>query len=153
MNSKNHFTEDELAEIKASIAEAEKSSSGEIRLYIEDICPGNMLDRAAYIFQKLKMDKTRERNGVLIYIALESRQFAVIGDAGIHAKVGDEFWYAIRLEMEHYFGAGQIVQGLKNGILSCGKALCTYFPYHANDRNELPDDIVFGNSSPSQKED
>lgn len=131
-------------QIKAAIAAAEKNTSGEIRLFIEDDCKENVLDRAAFIFTELGMHKTKERNGVLIYLALDSHHFAIIGDKGIHSKVHKDFWHDIKLEMQHHFTAGDFPTGLLNGIEMTGNALKEFFPYHKDDTNELSNEIVFG---------
>ena len=144
MAGSDRLNADEQLQIKAAIAEAEKSTSGEIRLFIEDDCKENVLDRAAFIFNELGMHKTKERNGVLIYLAMDSHHFAIIGDGGINSKVKKDFWHDIKLEMQHHFTAGDFVTGLKNGIEMTGDALKEYFPYHKSDKNELSDEIVFG---------
>ena len=92
MKASSFFTKEEQDQILAAIKEAEKETSGEIRIHIETTCPGDVLDRAAWIFKKLGMDKTAERNGVLFYLAVKDRKFAIIGDAGINAKVPEGFW-------------------------------------------------------------
>ncbi|MFN8144121.1 MAG: TPM domain-containing protein [Bacteroidia bacterium] len=137
------FTQVEKDEIVKSISEAEKYTSGEIRLFVEDVCGDNVLDRAAYVFKELKMHETKERNGVLFYLALESRSFAILGDSGINSKVHKDFWHEIKLEMQHYFTEGDFVKGLSKGILMSGEALGRYFPRQSNDTNELSNDIVF----------
>jgi uncharacterized membrane protein len=144
MASSDNLTSEEQQQILAAIKEAEKNTSGEIRLFIEDDCRENVLDRAAFIFNELGMQKTKERNGVLIYLAMESHHFAIIGDKGINSEVHKDFWHDIKLEMQHHFTAGDFVTGLKNGIDMTGIALKEYFPHQRNDKNELPDDIVFG---------
>lgn len=103
-----------------------------------------MLDRAAFIFGELNMHKTELRNGVLFYIATASHKFAVLGDAGINAKVPGNFWDHIKEEMKKHFAAGDLVSGLSEGIRMGGKALKEFFPYKSGDTNELSDDIEFG---------
>lgn len=144
MTSSYKFDESDRLQILAEIKEAEKNTSGEIRLFIEDDCGENVLDRAAFIFKELEMHKTKERNGVLFYLATDSRQFAILGDQGIHSKVEKDFWHAIKHEMQNYFTEGDFLKGLTNGIKMSGDALKKHFPYHKNDKNELSDDIVFG---------
>lgn len=112
MASDGRFTDAEHRQILDAIGAAERLTSGEIRLFVEDVCGENVLDRAAYIFHELKMDRTAERNGVLFYLALEARQFAILGDAGINRKVPEDFWHSIKLEMEHRFALGEFVTGL-----------------------------------------
>lgn len=144
MAASDRFDESDRLQILAEIKEAEKNTSGEIRLFIEDDCGENVLDRAAFIFKELEMDKTKERNGVLFYLATDSRQFAILGDQGIHSKVEKDFWHAIKHQMQNYFTEGNFLKGLTIGIKMSGDALKKYFPYHKNDKNELSDDIVFG---------
>jgi uncharacterized membrane protein len=143
MAAEDKLSEKERRLILEAIAIAEKNTSGEIRLFVEDVCGENVLDRAAYIFDKLGMKKTKDRNGVLFYLAFESRQFAILGDAGIHSIVKDDFWHEIKAKMTNYFTEGDFVKGLLIGIEMTGKALKDHFPYHKDDKNELSDEIVF----------
>src|SRR2546423_14135004 len=101
--SKKFFTKEKRKAITDAIALAEKQSSGEIRLFIEDECKEDVLDRAAFIFKQLEMHKTALRNGVLIYLAMNSRKFAILGDAGIHSKVGEDFWHEAKKVMQEHF--------------------------------------------------
>jgi uncharacterized membrane protein len=144
MAASDSFKENDRRLILEAIKEAEKNTSGEIRLFIEEECGDNVLDRAAFIFTELGMQKTKERNGVLFYLATESRQFAILGDSGIHSKVERDFWHAIKHEMQNFFTEGNFVKGLSNGIKMTGDALKKHFPHKKNDKNELSDDIVFG---------
>ena len=144
MTASDRFDESDRLQILAEIKEAEKNTSGEIRLFIEDDCGENVLDRAAFIFKELEMHKTKERNGVLFYLATDSRQFAILGDQGIHSKVEKDFWHAIKHEMQNYFTEGNFLKGLTIGIKMSGDALKKHFPYQKSDKNELSDDIVFG---------
>ncbi len=144
MEAYKAFSSLELEEIKSAVGAAEKRTSGEIRVFIEDAAQDGPLDRAAFLFGELEMDKTDLRNGVLIYVAYIDKKFCIIGDAGIHEKVGPHFWDAIKVKMANHFKAGRIAEGLKNAIQDSGEALATYFPHEANDRNELPDDVIFG---------
>lgn len=144
MASDGRFTDAEHRQILDAIGAAERMTSGEIRLFVEDVCGENVLDRAAYIFHELKMDRTAERNGVLFYLALEARQFAILGDAGINRKVPEDFWHSIKLEMEHRFALGEFVTGLSTGIERAGAALAEHFPRKHDDKNELSDEIVYG---------
>lgn len=138
------YTDEEHDSIIAAIKEAEKETSGEIRLFIEPHCKGEILDRAAFIFQKLGIHDTKHRNGVLLYIAHDDRQFAILGDAGIHAVVEDNFWDNIKEEMKKHFADGKFVQGVITGILQAGEAMKKYFPAGDDDTNELPDEIALG---------
>jgi uncharacterized membrane protein len=145
MDNSDSFSEKDRLEILASIKEAEKNTSGEIRLFIEDECGENVLDRAAFIFNEIRMNKTKEHNGVLFYLAMKSHQFAIIGDKGINRKVDKDFWHAIKLEMQNHFTEGDFVKGLNKGIRMTGEALKAYFPHEKSDKNELSDDIIFRN--------
>lgn len=146
------FDNENQARIKAAIQEAEKQTSGEIRVCAEKHCPEEILDRAAWYFDELGMQKTAARNGVLIYIALSDRQFAIIGDAGINAVVGNEFWNETRDTMISWFKKGELAEGLIAGIRKAGLALREHFPGTDGDRNELPDDIVLGGSPSDDKD-
>lgn len=138
------FTSEEKKEILNAIKVAEKNTSGEIRVHLENKCPGEVLDRAAYLFEKLKMHKTEKRNGVLFYLAVVDKKFAILGDAGINAVTPDDFWDKIKDTMTLLFSEGKFADGLNKGIQMAGEALKKHFPYQTDDINELPDDISFG---------
>jgi len=142
--AKEIFSEEKRTEILKAIGEAEKNTSGEIRLYVENQCKGDVLDRSAFIFKELKMHETNERNGVLFYLAIKSQKFAILGDAGINSKVHKDFWHDIKLAMQVHFAAEEFAEGLSKGIRMAGEALSKHFPCKGNDVNELPDEIVFG---------
>ncbi|MBI1287412.1 MAG: TPM domain-containing protein [Flavobacteriales bacterium] len=142
MKASEYFTEARLTAIGSAIKAAEKATSGEIRLYVEDRCKEDVLDRAAFLFGELEMHKTELRNGVLFYLAMQDRKFAILGDGGINAKVEKDFWDGIKAEMLNSFKQGEFAQGLEKGILMAGKALAEHFPYQDDDVNELPDDII-----------
>jgi len=144
VSAKNFFTEEDKRKIVLAIKEAEKNTSGEIRIHIENKCPGDPVDRALYWFGKLKMHQTELRNGVLFYLAVKSRKFAIIGDEGINKAVPDDFWEKIKEKMAAHFKKGEFTEGLVKGILDAGEALKKYFPYKQDDVNELSDDISFG---------
>lgn len=146
------FEKENRERIKAAIQQAENRTSGEIRVCAEKHCSEEVLDRAAWYFDQLDMQKTAARNGVLIYIAIEDHQFAIIGDAGINAVVGEKFWDETRDTMISYFKKGVLAEGLIAGIETAGEALARHFPRQANDRNELPDDIVFGSEFPKKEQ-
>jgi uncharacterized membrane protein len=130
--------------IKNTVAEAELLTSGEIRIFVEDHSEDDALDRAVFLFEELGMQKTELRNGILIYVAIKDKHFSIIGDAGIHAKVGDPFWEGIRNEMRDHFSHGHLADGIVAGVIQAGKALKEFFPRQHDDVNELPDDIIFG---------
>jgi len=138
------FTQAEKDSIKKAIADAEYMTSGEIRIHIENTCKGDVLDRAATLFEKLGMVKTKQRNGVLFYIAVKSHKFAILGDAGINEKVPENFWAAIKENMGGHFSQGQYCTGLSEGIVQAGVQLKKWFPRQTDDANELPDDISTG---------
>lgn len=142
MKATEYFTESRLAEITRSIKAAEKETSGEIRLYVEDKCKEDVLDRAAFLFAELKMHKTELRNGVLFYLAMNDRKFAILGDGGINAKVEADFWDHIKAEMLVQFQQGRFSEGFQMGIRMAGDALSANFPYQKGDVNELSDDII-----------
>jgi len=141
---KDFLSETDQKKIVDAIKEAELNTSGEIRVHIESYCKGSVLDRAAYIFKKLKMHKTNLRNGVLFYLAYKDRKFAILGDAGINAKVPENFWDEIKERMAAKFREGKFAEGLSEGIIESGNQLKKHFPYQTDDVNELSDDISFG---------
>lgn len=139
------FSSEQKKRIKAAIEEAELNTSGEIRVHLENHCKAdNVLDRAAQVFAQLKMHETEARNGVLVYMAVKDHKFAIIGDGGINAKVEEDFWDTTKEKMLARFKAGELTQGLVDGILCAGERLKQYFPYQKDDINELSDDISFG---------
>jgi uncharacterized membrane protein len=140
----NYFTQDQQTAIIAAVEQAEKETSGEIRLHVESKCNGHVLDRAAKVFAELEMHKTEQRNGVLFYLAIEDHRFAVIGDAGINALVPGNFWDDIKIKMQIKFRSGNFLEGLTEGILLAGLQLKTHFPFTEGDVNELSDKISFG---------
>lgn len=143
---KHFFSQEENERIVAAIRQSEQATSGEIRVYIESRCRFvDPLDRAVELFFGLKMEKTEQRNGVLLYIALKDRQLAIFGDEGIHQKVGTAFWDREIRNMLNAFNAAHFADGIVNIVTEVGNALREHFPYDAaTDRNELPDEIVFG---------
>jgi uncharacterized membrane protein len=143
MKASSFFSKEQQAQILASVREAEKETSGEIRVHIESSLKGDLLDRAAWLFNKLGMYKTAERNGVLFYLAIDDRRFAILGDAGINAKVPAGFWDSISEHLMKNFKEGKFTEGLSEGIILAGKQLKTHFPYTKDDVNELSDEISF----------
>ncbi len=141
-----YFSEKEREQIVEAIREAERMTSGEVRIFIENHCAYvNPIHRAQEIFWNLKMYETAQRNGVLVYIAMKDHQLAVYGDEGIHQKVGSEFWNKEVQHMLKEFRAAHYAEGLATIIRDIGEALTLHFPYdEKGDKNELPDDIVFG---------
>lgn len=141
-----NFTEDEKSLIVQAVKQAEHRTSGEIRVFVESHCRFlDPLDRAVEVFHELKMEATEKRNAVLLYVALKDRQLAILGDAGIHAQVGDEFWNARVAKLIEEFNGANYIAGISECVLKIGEALASHFPYEgATDKNELSDEIVFG---------
>lgn len=144
VSAKKFFTPEQQEDITQAVMNAELDTSGEIRIHIESSCSGDVLLRAAQIFKTLKMDQTTLRNGVLIYLAVENRKFAIIGDAGINAIVPENFWEQIKLNMLSRFRDGEFALGLSEAITAAGAQLKQHFPHDRDDVNELSDDISFG---------
>lgn len=143
MSVENFFSKEEKKQITDAIGQAELNTSGEIRLHMEGRCKLDVLDRAAYVFEKLDMHKTAQRNGVLLYLAVYDRKFAILGDGGINQLVPDNFWDVIKETMLVYFKDGKFADGLSKGILMAGEQLKANFPYQSDDVNELSDEISF----------
>ncbi|MCB9361549.1 MAG: TPM domain-containing protein [Flavobacteriales bacterium] len=138
------FTEEQKKQIVEAIKQAEKNTSGEIRVHIEKKCKADVLDHAAFIFDELEMQKTELRNGVLIYLAVEDRKLAILGDAGINMKVPKGFWDETKDVMVNHFKNGNYALGLSEGIIKAGEQLKEHYPYEKDDTNELSDEISFG---------
>jgi len=142
--AKDLFTEQEQQQIVAAVKEAELNTSGEIKVHIERKCKEDVLDHAAFMFDELDMQKTELRNGVLIYLAVEDRKLAILGDAGINLKVPKDFWNSTKDLMISNFKEGRFAMGLSEGIKLAGEQLKKHYPYQSDDINELSDDISFG---------
>ena len=143
MTSRTFFSKEEQQMIVAAIKEAELDTSGDIRVHIENHCKEEALERAAELFYGLKMDRTAARNGILFYLAVKDRKFAIIGDEGINKNVEHDFWNDIKNEMISNFKENKFTEGLIAGILKCGEKLKKYFPHQDDDVNELSDEISF----------
>ncbi len=144
MSTDKFLSRQEETQVVEAIKMAEHQTSGEVRVHIESLCRGDVLDRSAWLFKSLKMHKTERRNGVLIYLSTVDRKFAIIGDAGINAVVPEGFWNDVRDLMVSSFSKGDIVQGFVSGIGRVGEKLKEFFPYQEDDVNELPDEISYG---------
>jgi uncharacterized membrane protein len=144
MNIKKFLSPQEKGEIVRAIALAEEQTSGEIRVHMEKKCGQHVLDRAAHWFKKLKMHRTELRNGVLIYLAVQDKKFAILGDVGINRKVPAGFWDDVKDHMGSFFSQGKFTEGLTEGIRMVGEHLKEHFPHQDDDRNELSNDISFG---------
>ncbi len=127
--------------IVAAIAEAEKKSSGQIRVHVTLRKAKNLEERAKRRFELLGMTATAERNGVLFYIAPNLRRFQILGDEGIHRRCGDDFWKETASEVESHFRQGDFTQGILRGIEKVGQVLAEHFPPTGAERNELSDEI------------
>ncbi len=144
-NPKKFFSADEQKRILEAIEKAEDHTSGEIRLHLEGRCPTEEpLDHAKELFFQLEMDKTAQRNGVLIYLATASHRFAILGDEGIHRVVPENFWEDVKDRMVSHFREDDFSQGMVEGIARIGEKLHEFFPWQSDDANELPDEISFG---------
>lgn len=133
--------------VAAAVATAERTTRGEIRVYVESRCPMvNPIDRCTELFVELGMHQTKEANAVLIYIALHDRQFGIVGDRGINNWVGgNAYWESLAADLKASLRSGDIEGGICNCVRSVGQSLAQYFPYSEGDNpNELPDEIVFG---------
>lgn len=135
------FTRQDKERITAAIAQAERKTSGEIRVHIDRRGEADPLRRAAEVFTQLGMDRTKARNGVLFYLAMAERQFVILGDEGINAQVPEGFWTGIRDTVLARFKAGLFVEGLVEGIGLAGEALAVYFPYQWDDTDELSNEV------------
>ena len=129
--------------IVEAIKQAELNTSGEIKVHIENHCRGNVEERSLVVFNRLKLNETQLRNGMLIYLAIKDHKFAILGDEGINKMVEDGFWDDVKELMLSHFKEGRFAEGLEQGIMRCGEKLKTYFPYQSDDVNEIPDDISY----------
>jgi uncharacterized membrane protein len=142
--ARSFFSKEQKEDIKQAILNAELDTSGEIRVHIENVCEGEVMNRAAFIFKKLKISNTEQRNGVLFYLAVKNRKFAIIGDEGINNTVPEDFWEEVKIKMLNHFRDGNFTEGLVEGISIIGKYLKKHYPYQTDDVNELSDEISFG---------
>lgn len=143
---KEFFTAEEKKSIIEAIRYSEKRTSGEIRVFVESRCRYvSALDRAAELFFRLEMERTDDHNAVLVYLAMKDHQLAVFGDENIHRKVGSAYWDKLVTEMINEFDKENFANGIRQCVTEIGDALHFHFPYvNDTDKNELPDDIVFG---------
>ena len=143
---KEFFTSAEKQQINGAILQAEHRTSGEVRVFVESKCSYvNAIDRAEEVFYHLAMQRTEQRNAVLVYIAMKDRQLAVFGDEGIHQKVGNQYWKEKVEGMITHFSRNNFSGAIVQTVKDIGEALHLHFPYDEHiDKNELPDEIVFG---------
>jgi uncharacterized membrane protein len=128
--------------IVKAIAEAEAKMRGEIRVFISHKKPEDAVAAAQKAFHHLKMQRSAERNGVLLFVAPRARKFAVIGDSAVHEQCGDEFWQEVTREMSAYFGKGEFTEGILHGVRRAGKLLAEHFPRHPGEKGARPGDIA-----------
>ncbi|MDD4177382.1 MAG: TPM domain-containing protein [Bacteroidales bacterium] len=138
------LSEQDIDDIKQAVLNAELDTSSEIVVHIEEVCSGDVMERAGDVFYQKVGHKTQYRNGVLFYLALRNRKFAVISDKGIRLATSPMFWEALKLEMLDYFRENRFTDGLIHGIGRTGQYLRSFFPYRHNDVNELPDEVSMG---------
>ncbi len=138
------LTASQEQQIVEAIKTAEKNTSGEIRVHIEKNTEKPPMERALEVFYSLKMDTTKLRNGVLLYIAVESKKLAIIGDEGINNKVPEDFWETEKELMLSHFAKGEFEKGIELAIIKVGEKLKDFFPYQSNDTNELSNEISKG---------
>jgi uncharacterized membrane protein len=131
----------DLEAVGHAIAEAERGTSGEIRVHLDARCPGDPMARAVAVFEGLGMTRTTLRNGVLVYVAVEDRKLAVIGDAAVHERVGPVYWARLRDTVVGHFREGRPRVGLVAAVQEIGEVLRRHFPRAPADENELPDDV------------
>ena len=135
------LSQQDESRVIAAIRAAESRTSGEIRVHVERRCAGDPMMAARDWFRRLRMEATRERNGILFYVSVDDRRFAIVGDEGVHAKVGDTFWATLRDDMQAAFAKGETCAGLTRAIDDAGTLLAQHFPRRPDDRNELADEI------------
>ena len=145
--AENFLSQAQKKQITDAISQAERETNGEIRLHLEQRCKEDVLDRAAFIFEKLGMHKTAERSGVLFYVSYEDHKLAIIGDAGINAKVPENFWDHVKDHLISEFKNGNYATALSEGIVMAGEQLKSHFPKGSNNPNELSNEISFGKKS------
>ena len=138
------LTKEEEQEIVAAIQIAENDTSGEIRVHIEASTEKDHYERALEVFLLLKMEATKDANGVLIYVAVEDKKFVICGDEGINRVVPSDFWNSTKDSIQNQFKKGNFKQGIIDGILTAGKELKVHFPYQTDDTNELSNEVSKG---------
>jgi uncharacterized membrane protein len=144
MRAKNFFNLQQQKNIVDAISSAELNTSGEIRLHLVDTTKNDVYQEAVSVFESLEMTKTEQRNGVLIFLAVRDKKFAILGDKGINDIVPVDFWDSVRDEMISFFKKHDFEQGIIAGITAVGEKLKAHFPYAKDDENELSNEISFG---------
>ena len=145
-NARKILNNEEDRRVVEAIQQAERNTSGQIKVHIENFCHINVERRSLMVFKHLKMNKTKQRNGVLIYLAVKDHKFAILGDEGINKVVGDDFWNDVKDLMMSHFKEGRFAEGLEQGIQRCGEKLKAYFPHQNDNTNEIPDEISYENN-------
>ena len=135
------LSKDEQQRISEAVAAAEKASSGEIIVALQKTVKGEIYEEAKAFFDKKKLYETRDRNGILIFLAFNKHQIAVLGDQGINEKVPEDYWQQIIDEMIGEFKQGNLCEGLVLGVNKIGEKLTELFPYRDDDQNELSDEV------------
>ena len=138
------LSDDDLAAIARAVAEAEGHTSAEIRVHLDHSCEGDALQQAIKVFERLGMHRTAARNGVLVYITVTDRKLAVIGDKGIHERVGEAYWQGLVAAVRERMRQQQPRDGLIHAIAELGRELSRHFPRHPDDKNELSDQVTLG---------
>jgi len=141
MRARDFLKELRKDEIVAAIQKVEKHTSGEIRVFVSRHEPEDAIAAAQTQFTRLGMEKTTDRNGVLIYVAPRVRKFAIIGDSGVHQRCGDGFWSAVAGEMTGHFKKSEFTEGIMHGIHKAGQLLAEHFPAKGKHPNQLSDDV------------
>lgn len=138
------FKPEEEKRVIEAIRAAERNTSGEVRVHLESKCKRAVMKEAIRTFRRLNMHKTKERNGVLLFIAPERKEFAIIGDKGINQLVPENFWDEEKKLLQEHFRKGAFADGICKAITEVGIKLKEHFPYREDDINELPDEISYG---------
>ncbi len=144
MNIADFFSDEQKHRVKASIEKLEQKTTGEIRLHVEGDCEGDAYQCALNAFHRLHMNKTKHRNAVLFYLAVNHKKFAIVGDEGIHKKVPDNFWHTVKDHVISNFKDGKFTEGICEGVDMTGEMLKQHFPKSGNDKNQLSDEISYG---------
>ncbi len=138
------LTKIEEQEVIEAIRVAEQNTSGEIRVHIEATTDKDHFERALEVFHLLEMVNTKDKNGVLIYVAVKDHKFVIYGDKGINKVVPKDFWNTTKDTMQNHFKKGNFKQGIVDGILKAGEELKAHFPWQIDDENELSNEISKG---------
>ncbi|HLR77344.1 MAG TPA: TPM domain-containing protein [Balneolaceae bacterium] len=144
MSETNFLTQEQEQQVVRAIADAEHETSAEIRVHIEDRCQMDPVERAAKVFHKLGMNHTKQKNGVVIYVATEDKKAAVFGGKGIHEQIDENYWSDVLNIIITHFKDQNFAEGLSKAVEAVGKKLKELFPAPADDTNELSDEISYG---------